>query len=72
MFADCWDVEVFGYGVEEGHCWGVDAWSEGVSGSGGCHDEGYVWDLEVVGSENGIVGIALVGLMCRDTVLPFV
>ena len=32
MAFDGGDVEVFGDGVEECHCWGVDAWEEGTTG----------------------------------------
>lgn len=33
MAFDGWDVELFGYGVEEVYCWAVDAWEEGVAGA---------------------------------------
>ena len=35
VFLDGGDVEVFGFGVEKGHCWGVDSWEEGAAGGGG-------------------------------------
>jgi hypothetical protein len=31
MSLDGGNVKVFGFGVEEGHCWSVDAWEKGTA-----------------------------------------
>lgn len=36
MFLDGWDVEFFGFWDEKGHCWCVDAISEGTARARGC------------------------------------
>ena len=47
MSFDGWDIKVFCLGIEEGHCWGVDAGKERTTGGRVPIDSVYLCHFDV-------------------------